>query len=762
MPLRLTLVPSLLVVLLAVGCDCAGDPMPMCDVDGDCESGEVCTDQMCVPRVEEDAGPPTPDTGPPPMPDAGPPDSGPACESMTLCGSPAQCCAVGEECVGGGCLPACDSGVRCGADRDVCCGMGQVCIDAACESPGDACTDSFDCPLGQFCEPTLSRCIPQFDPVECTTTPTFGPFEPEIEWSFESSMTAPDCVEAITAPLVVDITGDGRPELIINTHCDDAYTRSVLRALDGQTGDEIWVVNDPALVLNGRTSIGGADLDGDGRAEIIAVGQSGRIYAFDDDGTVLWRSFDTDGTTPFSTSVSNGAPTIADLDRDGSPEIIFGALVLNAAGVVQWTRDEGAREGTNSTYFGGISAVADIDMDGEPEIVSGRHAYEADGTDAWPRSPVTTVPDGYPAIAQFDDDPQPEVVLVAVGNVYLLDGLTGLPQRPAVAIPGGGIGGPPTVADFDGDGRPEVGVAGAGSYTVYDFDELDSVLWSMPTQDNTSNATGSSVFDFEGDGAAEVVYADECYLRVYRGSDGAVLLQEDSVSATIHEYPLVADVDSDGNSEIIVVANDISTTLRATCAANDPEGDWDGARSGVFVYGDRLDQWVRTRRVWNQHAYHVTNVGADGTVPTTELDNWTAPGLNNYRQNSQGEGVFNAPDLAILALEVVLDGCPSSATLRARVVNEGSLGVAAGVPVSFYVGTPDALGERLGTASTTVDLLPGATTVVELADIDLEGDPPYSFVAVVDDDGSAASSVTECNEDNNAGAIGDLDCSILF
>jgi hypothetical protein len=164
------------------------------------------------------------------------------------------------------------------------------------------------------------------------------------------------------------------------------------------------------------------------------------------------------------------------------------------------------------------------------------------------------------------------------------------------------------------------------------------VRWSQATQDLSSNASGSSVFDFQGDGSAEVVYADECNVRVYSGTDGRVQLTIPSTTGTIHEYPLVVDVDGDGNSEILVVANDSN-------AASDCPGQ--PARKGLFVYGDALDQWVPTRRVWTQHAYHVTNATAAGNVPLVEDDNWAQPGLNNYRQNVQGDGVFNAPDLAI-------------------------------------------------------------------------------------------------------------------
>lgn len=730
------------------GCDCSGTtPSGQCTSSADCTGSATCVDGTCVPLG--DGGPVARDAYVPTADDAGQ-DGGPACPSAVLCGSPAACCDVGDECVEGACLPACASSVRCGADLTTCCDAGEVCISGACESPRAECTDSFDCEDGEFCEPTLGRCLPQFDPVTCRTEPVYGPFEVTVEWSATSSTTDPTCMQAISAPVVVDLDGDRIPEVVASFACEGDWQRGVLRAYRGDTGVELWTVPSTSYLLNGRASIAAGDLDGDGRAEIVAYGGTATnyVYAFHGDGSHAWTATNTDGSPLAVAGFANGAPTLADLDEDGFPEVVLGATVLDHTGRLLWTSGTGGTEGTNSGYTGGLAIVADLDGDGLPEVVTGRKAFHRDGTAFW----TSAATDGYPAVAQFDDDAQPEIALVSSGTVSLLDGLTGVVQWGPVALPGGGRGGPPTIADFDGDGLPEIGVAGAGSYSVYDPDGTTSVLWSQTTQDVSSNATGSSVFDFEGDGVAEVVYDDECYVRVYRGTDGTVQLQIPSSSATIHEYPLVADADGDGNSEIVLVSNDY--------AAPDCGSGYTGERHGLFVYGDARDQWMRTRRVWNQHAYHVTNVDTNGVIARDEVDNWSVPGLNNYRQNAQGEGVYNAPDLAIVGLEVDLSSCPSAATLRARVANVGSLGVPAGVAVAFYAGTPDARGALLGTGTTTIALLPGASTLVTLS-VPLAGDAPYAFTAVADDDGTGVGAVTECDETNDAAGIDGLDCDIL-
>jgi hypothetical protein len=138
-------------------------------------------------------------------------------------------------------------------------------------------------------------------------------------------------------------------------------------------------------------------------------------------------------------------------------------------------------------------------------------------------------------------------------------------------------GGPPTIADFDGDGMPELGVASAYFYRVFDLDCASgcqdasrSIRWAQPSQDCSSGATGSSSFDFDGDGKAEAVYGDECFVRVYDGSTGEALLSEARTSATWWEYPIVADPDHSGHAKIIL-GNASEAAVYGACNNGTPD-----------------------------------------------------------------------------------------------------------------------------------------------------------------------------------------------
>lgn len=718
------------------------------------------------------------------------------CTGGTLCGQPASCCALGSECIDNACLITCESGVRCGAAGDVCCEAGQVCLSESCATPGAACLDSYDCEPGQFCEPTLGQCLPQPDPLTCQQTPFFDNLSVQVEWMFDTD-------EIISIPVVADIDNDGLPEVVVNLTRQDggSWPLGRIMVLSGESGavQVAPIADDPAngsYGSHGRSTIAVGDVSGDGVPDIVyasrEIAGKSLVIAIDGSGALLWKSHDALGAD-YRIQTTNAAVTLANFDADPQAEVVIGSAIFDHNGLVvsdAGGAGAGGGYGSNGSYYGGLSAVAHLDADTIPEIISGRNAWKVSWVaGATPSDPPTVTlsdywtaatPDGYPAIADLNSDGIPEVVLVGGGKLHLLNGQTGtlfcavdpteamcvatpsLRTQP-IALPGGGIGGPPTVSDFDADGRVEVGVAGAGSYTVYDLNRVGEEIvqpigdpaplagalyarWSNLTQDESSNATGSSVFDFQGDGAAEVVYNDECYMRVYSGSDGTVQLEIENSNATIHEYPLVVDLDADGNSEIMVVATDVGS---CTTPGYTP-------RQGLYVYGDANDEWVPTRRVWTQHTYHVTNSDSTGNVPMTESNNWTQPGLNNYRQNVQGDGVFNAPDLT-LGISVGLNLCNSGQyELRARVSNDGALGVPPGAVVTFYEGTSNA-GINLGSSPTTEAILPGGATVVTL-----EVSAPLVFTDYFAEvDGAGVVTVAECDLNNNSAQVTQVGCDVV-
>ncbi len=568
----------------------------------------------------------------------------------------------------------------------------------------------------------------------CERRPTPGGFAPVLEWEWTGSTTLPQSRQVVITPSVIDLNADGVPDIVFVSFTGippnaGAYEQDGhLRAVRGDGTGEIFTVTDPQYDLRGNTGLAVGDIDGDGRPEILAMHESlTRLLAFEHDGTFKWQS---DSFEP-----RLGSPAIADLDRDGTPEIVLGSKVLNNDGTLRWAAPASTPalgRGANAGHD--IPLAADLNLSGGLEVVAGNTAYHADGSIFWHNQELT---DGYNAVADFDDDPFPEVVLVTKRQVYLLEHDGTVAWGP-VLLPGGSNankGGPPTIADVDSDGEPEVGVAGGSYYTVFETD--GTVKWKSPIQDETSNVTGSSVFDFEGDGAAEVIYSDERLLRIYGGTDGRVLWSTPSSSSTQLENPLIVDVDADGSAEIVMVSNDFA--FRGT--------------NGIQVYGDANDTWVRTRQIWNQHAYHINNVNDDGTIPRREVPSWLSH--NTYRLNLPETGsVFAAPDPTASRIVVDTSGYPTSIILTARIGNGGAVDLGPGMPVAFYEwdGAGPAIPNLIGTTATSGTLVPG-----EFEDVSVAWNAPRSGTVLIgvvaNDDGTGSGPATDCDETNNAHRI---------
>ncbi len=778
--------------VLVTGCDCAGHMEPSCSSDGDCQTGEVCRDGTCVAR--SDGGSSGFDGG-------GDHDGGSRDAGMPPCTSDSQC--GGGVCVAGACCDSADD--VCGTS---CCSGAEVCFANACVVPGASCRSADDCADGEYCEPALGegggsmdggvpavdggtgavclgaapatgRCVAlpphcTGDPApgetcirDCEYRPPTGPLNATIQWRWDASTVSqyPGQLDVWSTPTVGRVTDtncDGAvddfdpPNIIfvsgnVRTTCcgcgtgnENTCKNGTLRMLDGRTGQEVWSLRKPSSTSLGWSGVSVAigDVDHDGDMEVAAVSGEGYIVLVDHTGAPIATSdlpipnWASDTTTGWG-----GALSIADMDHDGNPEIAYGRVVFTTDGTSVTRLWVGTGE-WGRALTQAISVFENLDGDPELELLAGRTAYDPDGSPLWNR---TDLPTGFSAVANFDDDPEPEVAHIANAHVYILSAATGTDELTAAAGTGTGNGGPPTIADFDGDGEAEIGVAWQDYYEVFDANYATGAiesLWATPSHDFSSSVTGSTVFDFEGDGAAEVVYNDECFLWVYDGATGSVRFASQTTSFTATEASLVADVDADGSAEIVMISNGADPTrwncnttshgvnwlLPAAPDAPDyPRPGWigsDGANAayrGITVFRATDNSWVGTRTLWNQHAYSVSNICGDrgdacsppstyGDIPQNQVPNWTVGFLNNFRQNIQGEGIFDAPD-ATVGLEVL---CLEPVHLRASVRNLGAALLTDGVEVGFYLVNADGSERELGRATTSTALFPGQVAVLEL------------------------------------------------
>lgn len=791
-------------LLWLAGCDCEG-PTESCAVDGECAAGERCQDGRCVPRP--DGGEDDLDAG---RDDGGRPDAGMRCSRDEECGD--------GVCLDGACC-ASEEAV-CGAQ---CCGGGETCFGGACVVPGDTCITNRDCATGEYCEPGLgeggggsdggvpdggvSGCGPVRGAGRCLALPpscdeaapgepcvsASCEFRPPVEdlnavpqwrWDPTTAVEQPDRVDVWSTPMVgriFDSNCDGAideldPSAIVFVsndvragacHGPDLCRRGVLRALDGATGRELWSLDaaEPGSVGFSGVSLALGDLDDDGVMDIVAITGERRLAAIRGDGTVMAVGADI-LPVPTETGLGwGGGLALGDLEGDGDPEVAWrGAVYTWSGGTFSLRFDVPSARGgwPHGTVTTSTSFFANLDADPELEVLAGRTAIDTDGSILWQRLDLT---EGFAALGDFDmaSPSTPEVVLVGGGEVVLLDAATGATVLGPVSIGGTGAGGPPTVADFDGDGAPEIGVAQASVYAMLKPDFAGGTIervWTATNHDNSSSVTGSTVFDFEGDGVAEVIYNDECYMWVYDGPTGAVRFAAPTNSFTGTEASLVADVDADGHAEMVMIstgANPDSWHCNHHMGGAGGYPAWTApsygrAWRGISVFRDAANAWVGTRTMWTQHAYHVTNTcddadtacdpaGGYGEIPRRPRDNWSLPWLNNFRQNVQEGGIFDAPD-AVLALRVV---CTDPVRLVASLRNQGRALLPPGVVVAFFQrGAPDV---ELGRVTSTEPVFPGR--VLELT---LEAPagvlPTETFFARVIVDPETAT-FRECREDNN-------------
>lgn len=485
-------------------------------------------------------------------------------------------------------------------------------------------------PAGSACKVSESQedAVPQ-----CEQRAPAGSFAPVVQWTWTPPPASPTSLfsGSFVTPLVANLTDDNAdgvvdlcdiPDVIalaidsFDYAGDGLVSTSFAHVLSGDNG---------ALKLTFAAKVDTfvypalGDIDNDGLPEIVAGEPSGKLIAFEPDGSVKWVSEPAGYRASFS-SAQCTAIALYDLEGDGAVEILAGFEVFNAQGERLWGLPGNAAE-WNEQFWCVTPTAADLDGDGALEVLFGHAAFRADGS---PYFTLDGFAPGHPHVADLDADPEPEIVFTNKDGITILeaDGSIKLgPVRPTDPIPSPNCWGKPAALhDFDGDGKADIAAGTCSDFTVYSVGESDlKPVWSAPVKDISGLATASA-FDFLGDGAADGIYADESSIFVFDGAAGDLLMTAPRSSATLIEYPVVADVDNDGSAEIIYVSN----------------YSQGGSGPAVTVLRDAEDRWIRARRIWNQYSYHVTNIREDGTIPKGMKPSHKL--LNTFRTGSQIEG----------------------------------------------------------------------------------------------------------------------------
>jgi hypothetical protein len=407
-------------------------------------------------------------------------------------------------------------------------------------------------------------------------------------------------------PQVVDLDGDGTPEVLVYNKVYNAANGDLLLELETMgtgTSSSTW----PTAYLGCNVNAPGGevnrdryqafpyiyDMDLDGIYDIVA---GGRIYRIRKDnlGALPGRpgsGFSADRIT--MTGVGDGYTGVADINGDGKADVV----VVSRAGT----------SGTSDVVVKVWNPGFDNAGVAHPSLIASRNIELASG------GANATGSNSYVYIGDIDGREQSYN-----GSTYRLPEIAVLTRRVNI----GSFPRHPNIAAIPaGDGANQGGIP--SSYTLtgegcifaltYDVAAGDLKGSFIMEHEDTSINTGFTMFDFDNDGIQEICYRDMQTLRIikptipfvktsYTNSNypNVIKFSKSCESYTGFEYPVIADIDNDASAEMVVV------------------GHQNGATAFGYIYAvgnGAGDKFAPALPVWNQFMYDPFKINPDLTTP---------------------------------------------------------------------------------------------------------------------------------------------------
>ena len=259
------------------------------------------------------------------------------------------------------------------------------------------------------------------------------------------------------------------------------------------------------------------DVDGDGSPEIVVISKDSYLYAWHADGTPLLTG--TNGAVRQVGAWTQTTPALADLDGDGKQEIIVNGAFAKVF-VLRYDGTDFPGWPVNLFALGkGSPAVGDVDADGGLDIVitsesDHMYVFRSDGTTlpGWPKSVPGDAPDfgPSPALGDLDGDGRLEIVHCSVksnpfslSKLYVFDATGNTLLAKPLELNSQAS---PILADLDGDGTIDIVHGGeAGILHAWNLAGQELAGFPIPVGDFIR---GTPMYcDLDRDGKGDLVFA---------------------------------------------------------------------------------------------------------------------------------------------------------------------------------------------------------------------------------------------------------------